>query len=81
MGRPPGLTPDGAKIRRLRVGLGLSAAQLAPHVPLHPKTLMAIESTSRPISDVTASRIARALTAAGEPVTMADITSREAVAA
>jgi DNA-binding XRE family transcriptional regulator len=68
-GRPRGLTPDGPKIRRLRVGLGLSAAQLAPRVGLHPKTVMAIESTSRPVSDVTASRIARAL-----GVSMSDIT-------
>jgi transcriptional regulator with XRE-family HTH domain len=70
LGRPPGLTPDGPKIKRLRVDLGLTAAQLAPRVGLrHAKSLMAVESANRPISDVTASRLAKAL-----GVRMRDIT-------
>jgi len=61
-GRPPGLTPDGPEIKRLRVGLGLTAAQLAPRAGFrHWKSLSAVESANRPISDVTASRLARAL--------------------
>jgi transcriptional regulator with XRE-family HTH domain len=60
-GRPSGLTPRGQEIRRLRVALGLTAAQLAPRVGLHPKSLMQTESKNRRISDVTASRLARAL--------------------
>jgi transcriptional regulator with XRE-family HTH domain len=62
LGRPAGLTPDGPEIKRLRVGLGLTAAQLAPRAGFrHPKSLMAVESACRPISPVTASRLARAL--------------------
>lgn len=68
MGRPRGLAPDGPKIRRLRVGLGLTAAQLARRAGRSPQSIMAIERESRPISDVFASRLARAL-----GVTMADI--------
>lgn len=61
LGRPVGLTPDGPKIRRLRVDMGLTAAQLALRVGSHPKTVMAIEAGARRFSDVAASRIAKAL--------------------
>jgi DNA-binding XRE family transcriptional regulator len=68
-GRPRGLTPDGPKIRRLRLERGLTAAQLAPRVPLHPKTLMAIEAANKSLSEVAASRLAKLL-----GVRMSDIT-------
>ncbi len=76
MGRPPGLTPDGPEIKRLRVDLGLTAAQLALRVGLHPKTVMAIESADQRVSDVTASRLAKAL-----GVEVGDIASPAGVAA
>jgi DNA-binding XRE family transcriptional regulator len=75
MGRPRGLTPDGPKIRSLRVDLGLTAAQLAPRVGLHPKTVMAIESTDQRVSDVTASRLATALGVKVEDITGDDVES------
>jgi transcriptional regulator with XRE-family HTH domain len=75
IGRPPGLTPDGPEIKRIRVGLGLTAAQLASRVGLHPKSLMATESANRPISDVTASRLATALGVKVEDITGDDIGS------
>jgi DNA-binding XRE family transcriptional regulator len=59
-GRPPGLTPDGPKVRSLRVDLGLTTAQLAERVGVHPQSIRHAEK-GRPVSDVTASRLARAL--------------------
>jgi transcriptional regulator with XRE-family HTH domain len=67
-GRPRGLTPDGPKVRSLRVGLGLSTAQLAERVGLHPQSVRHAEKGRR-ISDVYASRLARVL-----GVSMRDIT-------
>jgi transcriptional regulator with XRE-family HTH domain len=59
-GRPPGVTPDGPKIKSLRVGLGLTTAQVAEKVGLHAQSVRHAEK-GRPISDVFASRLARAL--------------------
>jgi transcriptional regulator with XRE-family HTH domain len=68
--------PDGQEIKRLRVSLGLTAAQVALRVGLHPKSLMAVESANRPIGDVTASRLANVL-----GVEVAEIASPPGVAA
>lgn len=67
-GRPLGLTPDGPEIHRLRVGLGLTAPQLAAEVGHHPESLRRAEAGRR-ISEVFASRLARAF-----GVTIRDIT-------
>ncbi len=69
MGRTPGLNPAGPEIKRLRVGLGLTAVQLAARIGVNRKTLLAYEGQYRRISDVTASRLAKAL-----GVTVEDIT-------
>ena len=61
MGRPRGLNPNGPAIRRHRVGLGLTAEQVADRIGCSPKTVMGFESQYRRISDVTASRLARVL--------------------
>ena len=68
-GRPPGLRPDGPKIRSIRVELGLTTAQLAHRAGHSRVSIMAIERESLPISNVFASRLARAL-----GVSMRDIT-------
>jgi transcriptional regulator with XRE-family HTH domain len=68
LGRPPGLTPDGPKIKRLRVGHGWTTPQLAAQIGRHPESVRRAEG-GRPISDVFASRLARAL-----GVSMSDIT-------
>lgn len=68
-GRPRGLTPDGLKIRHLRVEAGLTARQLAAQIGLHPGTMVNVEGQNRRISHVFASRLARAL-----GVSMSDIT-------
>ncbi len=73
-GRPRGLAPDGPKIRRLRVDRGLTVTELAVQVGYHPKSLSRIECQDRRISDVLASRLARALSIPGERVTVDDIT-------
>jgi DNA-binding XRE family transcriptional regulator len=59
-GRPPGVTPDGPKIKRLRVGLGLTTAQVAERVGLHPQSVRHAEKGRR-ISDVFAVRLAMTL--------------------
>lgn len=59
-GRPPGLRPDGQKIRELRAELGLTADQLAERVGMHPESLKQNEK-GRPIAAVKAGRIARVL--------------------
>jgi transcriptional regulator with XRE-family HTH domain len=74
-GRPPGLTPDGTKIRSLRVDKGLTARELATQIRVHPDSIGQWEK-GRPISDVYASRLARAL-----GVTVGDIASPASVAA
>jgi len=74
-GRPRGLTPDGTKIRSLRVDHGFTAVQLAAQIRVHPETIRQWEK-DRPISDVYASRLARAL-----GVTVPDIASPASVAA
>ena len=60
MGRPLGLTPHGAEIRRLRVGLGLTAPQVAAQIGFHPESIRRVERGGR-IGDVFASRLAKAL--------------------
>jgi transcriptional regulator with XRE-family HTH domain len=72
LGRPPGLTPDGQKIKRLRVGHGWTGPQLAAQIGRHPESVRRAEA-GRPISDVFASRLARAL-----GVRMSDITDYDA---
>lgn len=59
-GRPSGVNPDGPKIKRLRVGLGLTTAQIAERVGLHPQSVRHAEKGRR-ISDVFAVRLAMAL--------------------
>jgi len=54
------VTLDGPKVRSLRVDLGLTTAQLAEQVGLHAQSIRHAEK-GRPISDVFASRLARAL--------------------
>ena len=67
-GRPPGLTPDGPKIRRLRVEHGLTAVQLGALTGFQAQSIRYAERGGN-IGDVFASRIARAL-----GVRMSDIT-------
>ena len=74
IGRPPGLAPDGPKIRRLRVDRGLTVTELAIQIRYHPKNLSKVECQCKPISDVTASRLARALSTPDELITVDDIT-------
>lgn len=59
-GRPRGLTPDGPEIRRLRVDRGWTAGQLGAQIGFHPESVRRAEG-GRPIGDVFASRLARAL--------------------
>ena len=61
MGRPPGLTPNGPEIRRLRLELGLTAAQVAGMISYHRVSYLQAETSARRISDVTASRLAKVL--------------------
>jgi DNA-binding transcriptional regulator YiaG len=57
-GRPRGLTPDGAEIKRIRVEeLRLSTAELAARIGRDPQTVRHAERGGR-ISDVIASRLA-----------------------
>ena len=74
-GRPRGLTPDGEKIRDLRVDHGLTAPELAAQIRVHPDSIALWEKGNR-ISDVYASRLAKAL-----GVTVGDITTPASVAA
>jgi transcriptional regulator with XRE-family HTH domain len=66
--------PDGPEIHRLRVDRGLTTAQVAARVGLHPRTINAFEGQYRRISDVTASRLAKALSTPDDTVTVEDIT-------
>ena len=68
-GRPPGLTPDGPKIRRLRVGLGLTVRQVADRICFTPQTVRHSEH-GRPVSDVYISRLSKVL-----GVSMSDISN------
>ena len=74
-GRPRGLTPDGTKIQSLRLGHGLTHRQLAEKICAHPDSIGQWEK-GRPISDVYANRLAKALDVAVE-----DIASPASVAA
>ena len=74
IGRPPGLAPDGPKIRRLRVDRGLTITELAIQIRYHPKNLSKVERQNQRISDVIASRLAKALSIPDERVTVDDIT-------
>lgn len=60
-GNPRGLIPDGQKIRELREDCGLTVAQLAQAVDRTPLYIRKIELYSKPVSKVTASRIANTL--------------------
>lgn len=66
-GRPPGLTPDGPKIRRLRVHLGLTTGQVAERICFTPQTVRHSEKGRR-VSDVFVSRLSKVL-----GVSMSDI--------
>ena len=66
-GRPRGLTPDGPKIRQLRVEAGLTTAQVAERICFTPQTVRHSEK-GRAVSDVYVSRLAKVL-----GVTMSDI--------
>jgi ribosome-binding protein aMBF1 (putative translation factor) len=71
-GRPPGYKPDGPEIYRLRVRVhGLSAAELAAKVRFSVDSVWAAERGQN-ISDVFASRLAKAL-----GVEIEDIASRD----
>jgi DNA-binding XRE family transcriptional regulator len=59
-GRPRGLTPDGPKIHSLRIDRGLTIRQLAAQICVHKDSISQWEK-GRPISDVYASRLAKAL--------------------
>lgn len=73
----PGLQPDGRKIREIRVARGITVTDLARRIGRHRESLYWIErrppGRPRPISDVLASQLARALSTPDEPVTVADI--------
>lgn len=68
IGRPRGLTPDGPEIKRRRVALGLTTAELAARTGCAPQTVRQTERGLR-LSDVLASRIAKALGATIEDIT------------
>ena len=68
-GRPPGLTPDGPKIRRLRVQLGLTVRQVADRICFTPQTVRHSEK-GRNVSDVFVSRLSKVL-----GVSMSDISN------
>ena len=60
-GNPRGLIPDGQKIRELREERGLTVIQLAQAIGRRHEHVRRIELYSKPVSKVTASRIANAL--------------------
>jgi ribosome-binding protein aMBF1 (putative translation factor) len=66
-GRLPGLQPNGARLRELRVARGLSPIGLAQQIspPRNRSTINKAEAGTILISDVLASQIAIALTNAG----------------
>jgi transcriptional regulator with XRE-family HTH domain len=70
-GRKPGLRTDGPEIKRLRVRLGLTTEQLGAQTGHHAESIRRAQKGG-PISDVFASRLARAL-----GVSMRDITEGE----
>jgi len=74
IGRPRGLKPDGPEMRRLRVDRGVTVTEMAIRIGMHPKSLSRIECQGRRISDVYASRLAKALSIPGERITVDDIT-------
>ena len=60
-GRPPGHRPDGPEIYRLRVEVhGLSAAELGRKIG-YTRAAIGLAERGNPISDVFASRLAKAL--------------------
>jgi DNA-binding XRE family transcriptional regulator len=78
MSRQPGLPPDGPKIRQLRIGRGITVTDLARQIGRHKDTIWGVEGEKkRPMSDVLASQLARALSTPDEPVTVEDITDRD----
>jgi len=60
-GNPHGLIPDGGKIRELREDCGLTVTQLARAVGRSADFVRRIELYGKPVSKVTASRIANTL--------------------
>lgn len=66
-GRPRGVTPDGPKLRRLRVELGLTAVQVAEKVGVDAQSIRRSERGFR-VDPVIASRLAKVL-----GVSMSDI--------
>ena len=59
-GRPRGVTPDGPKIKRLRVELGLTATEVAFRIRCDPQTVRRAER-SQPTGAVFTGRIAQVL--------------------
>jgi DNA-binding XRE family transcriptional regulator len=77
MSRQPGLPPDGPKIRQLRVDRGITVTDLAKRIGRHKDTIWGVEGEKkRPMSDVLASQLAKALSTPDERVTVEDITDQ-----
>lgn len=68
-GRPRGLTPDGEKIHRLRIELGLTTRQVADRICCTPQTVRHSEMGRR-VSEVFVSRLSKVL-----GVSMSDISN------
>lgn len=78
MARPPGLQPDGPKIRQLRIDRGITVTDLAKQIGRHRDTISGVEGEKkRPMSDVLASQLARALSTPDERITIGDITAKD----
>ena len=75
-GRPPGVRPDGPKVRSLRVDRGLTAAELGARVGYSEDAIWLAERGGN-IGGVFASRLAKALSTPDERVTVDDITVSE----
>jgi transcriptional regulator with XRE-family HTH domain len=72
VGQPPGLVPDGPKIRELRIERGITPTALARQIGRARSSIWNMEGTSRPISRVFAVQLATAL-----GVTVADLLAED----
>lgn len=74
-GRPRGLTPDGPKIRQLRIDRGITVTDLAKRIGRHRDTIWGVEGPKKwAMSEVLASQLATALSTPDERITVDDIT-------